>query len=171
MGLSNQLFCEDGSFSSCCLNPHRCFSQRFEALFPCAGALGCAVCFAPFLLVYLCANVGPREGTATCRSACPVLCHSESGPLSLSVRECGAAGLTACPVRPTLRQSQSCYGNASPLFRAARLRPSYQSGRMFLFYLLGCRTSLQFNFLSVLVVRGGAVCLPMLPSWFQIYQF
>ena len=38
------------------------FIQRFEALFPCAGALGFVVCFAPppFFPVYLCANVGPR---------------------------------------------------------------------------------------------------------------
>ena len=42
--------------------PMGVFSQRFEALFPRAGALGCAVCFAP---------------------------HHLSG---LSVRECGAAG-------------------------------------------------------------------------------
>ena len=36
------------------------FNQRFEALFPHAGALDCEVCFAPppFLLVYLCTNVG-----------------------------------------------------------------------------------------------------------------
>ena len=36
------------------------FSQRFEALFPCTGALGCMVCFAPllFLQVYLWVNVG-----------------------------------------------------------------------------------------------------------------
>ena len=27
--------------------PRGVFSQRFEALFPCAGALGCAVCFTP----------------------------------------------------------------------------------------------------------------------------
>ena len=35
--------------------------QRFEALFPCAGTLGCTVCLAPplFLPVYLHANVGP----------------------------------------------------------------------------------------------------------------
>ena len=38
------------------------FNQWFEALFPQAGALGCAVCLAPtpFLLVYLCMNVGPQ---------------------------------------------------------------------------------------------------------------
>ena len=38
------------------------FNQRFEAVFPRTGALGCAVCFAPplFLLVYLCVNVRPQ---------------------------------------------------------------------------------------------------------------
>ena len=41
--------------------PMGVFIQRFEALFPRAGALGCVVCFAPplFLLIYLCVNVGP----------------------------------------------------------------------------------------------------------------
>ena len=41
-------------------------SQRFEALFPCAGAPGCAVCLAPelFLLVYLHMNVGPPSPAA-----------------------------------------------------------------------------------------------------------
>ena len=40
--------------------PTGVFNQRFEALFPCTGALGCPVCFTPppFLPVYLCANVG-----------------------------------------------------------------------------------------------------------------
>ena len=60
MGLSNKLLCEAGSFSCCCLNPHRCF-QWLEALFPHAGALGCSVCLTPQLLlpVYLHMNVGP----------------------------------------------------------------------------------------------------------------
>ena len=42
--------------------PTGVFNQRFEALFPRAGALGCKVCFAPppFLSVYLCTNMGPR---------------------------------------------------------------------------------------------------------------
>ena len=42
--------------------PTGVFNQRFDALFPCAGALGCVVCLAPlpFLPVYLCMNVGPR---------------------------------------------------------------------------------------------------------------
>ena len=51
---------------------------------------------------------------------------------------------------------------------------------MFLLYLLGCRTYIQFDFLSVLgffvfnfvvnlllVVRGGTVCLPTPPSWLE----
>ena len=84
-------------------------------------------------------SVGPQG--ATCRSACPALRHSESGSLGLSVRECGAAGSasgqTACPVPPTLRQSQSRHTQASPLRPGARLHPSYRSGCMFLFYLLG----------------------------------
>ena len=42
--------------------PMGVFNQRFEALFPHAGDLGCMVCFVPppFLPVYLCANVGPQ---------------------------------------------------------------------------------------------------------------
>ena len=123
--------------------PMGIFNQRIEALFPGTGALGYAVCFAPcsppFILVYLCASVGLR-GATRC-SACPVLCQSESGPLGLSVCECRAAGSasgqTACLVCPTLRQSRSCHGHVTPLRPGAHLRPSYQSGCMFLFYLLG----------------------------------
>ena len=120
--------------------PRGVFNQRSEALFPCAGALGSLSALLPTVCpVYLCMNVGPRG--ATHRSACPILCHSESGPLGLSVRECGAAGSasgwTACPVRPTLCQSRSRHGHVSPLRPGARLCPSYQSGCMFLFYLLG----------------------------------
>ena len=75
---------------------------------------------------------------------------------------------------------------APPLLRvlsapAACLRPFYRSGWMFLVYLFGCRTSIQFDFLSVLVfffflsvivlllvVGGGTVCLPTPPSWPEV---
>ena len=42
--------------------PMGVFIQRFETLFPHAGALGCVVCFTspPFLPVYVCVNVGPQ---------------------------------------------------------------------------------------------------------------
>ena len=91
--------------------PMGVFNQRFEALFPQAGALGCRVCFTPplFLPVYLCANVGPQ-----CLPAATL-------PWVLSAP-------------------------------AACLHPSYRSGWMFLLYLLRCQTSIQFNFLLVLVV-------------------
>ena len=77
--------------------PRGIFNQRFEALFPRAGALGCAVCFTP--------------------------CHLSG----LSVRECGAvgsaSGQTACPVCPTLCQSQSHSSNAIPLLPGFRSLP------------------------------------------------
>ena len=51
--------------------PTGVFNQRFAALFPPAGALGCMVCFTPppFLPVYLCMNVGPRGLLAVVLSA------------------------------------------------------------------------------------------------------
>ena len=59
--------------------PMGVFNQRFEALFPHAGALGCVVCFAPplFLPVYLCTNVGLRDLLAVSLPApvCPTICH------------------------------------------------------------------------------------------------
>ena len=55
----------------------------------------------------ICPSLSMREcgaaGSATCFKACPVLRHSESGPLGLSRCECGversASGWTAFPVR------------------------------------------------------------------------
>ena len=133
--LSNDLSREAGSLSRCHSNPHqppRAFSVRglrlyFLELEPwvARSALLPAIC-----PVYLCVNVGPPG--ATCRSACPILRHSESSPLGLSVCQCGAAGSasgrTACPTRPTLHQSQSRHSHASPLHPGACLCPSYWSG-------------------------------------------
>ena len=138
MGLSNNLSCESLLLPP---QPPQAFSIRglrlyFPALEPwVAGSASLpTVC-----LVYLCTNVGPRGATRS--SACPILCHSESGPLGLSVCDCRAAGSasgqTACPVGPTLRQSRSHHGHVSPLRPGARLHPSYRSGCMFLLYLLG----------------------------------
>ena len=99
--------------------------------------------------VYLCANVGPRG--ATRRSACPVLCHSESGPLGLSVQECGVAGSasvqTACPVCPTLHQSGSRQGHGSPLCPGCPSPPLLPVWMNVYFLFPWCRTSLPFNFL------------------------
>ena len=81
-------------------------------------------------------------------------------PPGLSMSECenkrSASGSTAYPGCPTIHQS---LGPAvlprvpsAPAACHHPSYPSYQSGRMFLLYLLGCRTSVQFDFLSVLVV-------------------
>ena len=95
--------------------PTGVFNQRSETLFPRAGALGCVVCFAPRRL---------------------------SG---LSVRECGAAGSasrqTACPVRPTLRQSWSRHGNASPLCPSCPSPPLLPVWMNVYFLFPWCRTS------------------------------
>ena len=109
------------------------FNQRFEALFP--RALGC-------------------------------LLRSPASPPGLSMRECGAAGAAShhlvgsasCILAfPVSQSTTSLVLPAAALLRvlstlAACLRPSYWSGLMFLLYLLGCQTSIQFDFLSVLVV-------------------
>ena len=88
--------------------------------------------------------------------------------LSVYLRECGAAGSvsgqTACPFR---RQSGSRHGHASPLRPGAHLRPSYRVWKYVSFLSTCCQTSLPFDFLSVLIVRRGAVCLPTPPSWFS----
>ena len=121
--------------------PTGIFNQRFEALFPHTGAPGCSVCFAP------------------CRLS------------GLSVCECGAAGnpsgQTACPICPTLRQSQSHHGNASPLRPGCPSLPLLLVWMNVYFLFPWCRTSSLFDFLSVLVVGGGTVCLPVPPSWFS----
>ena len=74
--------------------PTGVLNQRFEALFPCAGALGCVVSFAPppVLLVFLCTNVGPyclprstishlAGSTSCCLALSPVHPSCPSPPL------------------------------------------------------------------------------------------
>ena len=55
--------------------PTGVFSQRSEALFPCAGALGCTVCFAPCCL----SSLSVRECGA--KECYPQLCLPRSPPL------------------------------------------------------------------------------------------
>ena len=146
--------------------------------------------------VYLCTNVGPRG--ATRHSACPVLRHSESGPLGLSVQMWGRRVLSAAlpaPFSTSLSPALSVslcmnvgpqgllvLGLPAPLVpHSASLGPATATRVlstpcpslpllpvwMSVYFLFPwCQTSLPFDFLSVLVVRGGAVCLPTPPSWF-----
>ena len=146
------------------------FTQRSEALFPPRWSPGLHSLLRSrrVVLVYLCANVG--RGVCYLLLYLPVLCHSEFSSLGLSVHKCRAAGSasgqTACPVHPTLHQSWSHHSHMSPLSPGACLRPSYWSGCYVSFLSTWCHTSLPFDFLSVVVVRGGTVCLPTPPSWF-----
>ena len=120
--------------------PTGTFNQRFEALFSGAGALGCEVCFDPRRL---------------------------SG---LSVRECGAAG---CYPPLCLPRSSHTPPVSVPPWPHKPSPPRCPSPPLLLvwmnvyFLFPWCRTSLPFDFLSVLVVRGGPVCLPTLPCWFS----
>ena len=142
MGLSKTSPMRLGVSPAASPNPTGVFTQRVEALFPRAGALDCAVCFAPAVRpVYLFANFG-LQGATHC-SACPTLCHSESSPLGLWVylHECGAAGSasgqTACPAGPTLCQSRSCHSHASPLRPCCPSPPLLPIWMNFIFYFLG----------------------------------
>ena len=99
--------------------PTGVFTQRFEALFPRAGALGCSVCLVPHCSSrFICAQMWGCGVLPTALPA-PFSATLESGPLGLSVRECrtteSGSGQTACPVHPTLRQSLSRHSHASPL--------------------------------------------------------
>ena len=95
MGLSNDLSCEAGSFSCCRPNPTGIFNQRFEALFPLAGALGYAVCFAPrssswfiFVRVWGCGVLSatlPAPFSATLSPVLSVYLCANVGPQGLPV--------------------------------------------------------------------------------------
>ena len=107
--------------------PMGVFNQRFEALFPRTRALGCAICFTPppFLLVYLCANVGPWGLLAVALPA-PFL-----------------------PEYPSLWVWLCCHESHQPCLPVSTLPTCLDEC---LLYLLGCWTSMRLDFLSVLLV-------------------
>ena len=150
--------------------PTGVFTQRFEGLFPHAGALGYSVCFAPHCLSwFICARVWgrrvlpaalPAPFSATLSPALLVYLCANAGPQGLLVVRLPALFIpdsaSLVPTRP--RESSPPWCSSLPLL------PVW----MYVSFLSTCcRISLLFNFLSVLVVRGGAVCLPTLPSWFS----
>ena len=113
------------------------------------------------------------------------LSHSPVVLPHLCALKCGTTCSTSCCLDHRAPQSATSLGlPAATLLQvlsnlAAHLHPSYQSRWMFLLYLLGCWTSIEFDFLSVLVVfcfsivvvlllvvRGSSVYLPIPPSWF-----
>ena len=111
--------------------PTGIFNQRFEALFPDTGALGCAVCFAPRCLSrFICARVW---GCGVLPTALPAP-FSATLSLALLVYLCKNVGLQGLLVvrlpAPFVPHSTSLspHGHASPVRPGAYLRPSYRSG-------------------------------------------
>ena len=133
----------------------------FPALEPWVAQSALLPAFCP---VYLCTNVGPRDATRS--SACPILLHSESYP-------CATVGPQG---RLVVRLPAPFVPHSASLGPATATRvlstqvpvsaPPTGLDECLFFLFPWCWTSLPFDFLSVLVVRGGAVCLPTPPSWF-----
>ena len=126
------------------------------------------LCSPPFVR-FICARMW---GLGVLPAALPAPFSATLSPaLSAYLCECGAAGFasgqTACPVRPTLLQSRSHHFHMSPLRPSCPSPPLLPVWMNVYFLFPWCRTSLPIDFLSVLVVRGGAVCLPTPPSWFS----
>ena len=170
VGLSKDLSCEAGISPAAAPIHTGVFNQRFEALFPEDGGLGWAVCFTPppFVPVYLCGLWGrrvlptalPSPFSATLSLALSVYLCVNVGPQGLLMVRLPAHSSHTPPVSvpPGPRESS--------LPRCLSL-PLLQVWMYVSFLSTWCQTSLLFDFLSVLVVRGGAVCLPMPPSWFS----
>ena len=99
------------------------------------------------------------------------LSASLSPALLVYLCKCGAAGSASVPGhRPTLYQSRSRHGNVSPLRPGCPSPPLLPVWMNVYFVSPWCQTPLPLDFLSVLVVRGGAVCLPTPPSWFSVWM-
>ena len=121
------------------LTPTGIFNQRFEALFPRAGALGYVVCFAPhhsswFICVWV-------WGWGVLPAALPAPFSATLSP-ALSVylwANVGLQGLLVVGLPAPFVPHSASLSHVSPLHPGARLRPSYQSWCMFLFYFLGVR--------------------------------
>ena len=116
--------------------PTGVFNQRFEVLFPCARALGCQVCFAPwpFLPVYLCGTVGLQALPATTlwgllAAAWPAPFHNLPPRWVCQLLPCRGSSLPRLAISATPNSLDECF-----------------------FITLVVRSSLQFDFLSILVV-------------------
>ena len=91
--------------------------------------------------------------------------------LALLVYLCMNVGPHSLPVvrLPALFVLHSAsLGNASALHPSCSSPPLLQVWMNVYFLFSWCWTSSLFDFLSVLVVRGGTVCLPTPPSWFSL---
>ena len=155
MGLSNELYCEAGSFSCCCLNPRGCFQSEVRGFISSCWSPGLLSLFRslPFLPVYLCTNVAPLGLLI----ALPAPLHNPTTSLG--------------PPSATLPQVLSLFpGCPSPPLLPVRMNVSSLSPWLSDFHAVqfsvssGCFLFLNCCCPSFGCVRG-AVCLPMPPSW------
>ena len=123
--------------------PTGVFNQRFEALFPRAGALGCEVCFAPlpFLPVYLCANVGTQGLPATTlwgllAAAWPAPFHNPPPRWVCQPPPCCESSLTRLPVSAPPTGLDECFLFISLVARVPYSSISCQIWLFFVFKLL-----------------------------------
>ena len=123
--------------------PMGVFNQTFEALFPCPGAVGYAVCFTPcrssrFIYARMWGRrvlptALPAPFSTTLSPALLVYLYANVGPQGLLVVRLPA--LFVVPHSASLGPA-----TATQVLRPGpRLCPSYQYGYMFLFYILGVR--------------------------------
>ena len=125
-----------------------------------------------FRQVYLWANVVPQG--ATHHSVCPTLRHSESGPLGFICVNVGPQGLLVVRLPALFVPHSASLGPATAtrvLSTPVPVSAPPTGLDECLFFISLVWTSLPFDFLSVLVVRGGTVCLPMPPSWFSDFIY
>ena len=127
-----------------------CHSSRFicapvwgHRVLPAALPAPFSATLSPALSVYLCANVGP-QGLLVLRLPVPFVPHSASLGSARAKRVLSSPVLVSAP--PT--GLDVCF-----------------------LFISWVSDFLAVDFLSVLVVRGGAVCLPTPPSWFSVYLF
>ena len=146
MGLSNELYCEAGSFSRQ-HNPHRFFQSGvlrlyFPTLEPWVAWSVLLPSFPPGLFAH------------KCGITCSVSCH-----LALSASQCLATGLLCLAAHLCPSYQFGCF-----FFNSLVVRLPYSSifCQFWLFLIF------KFVVVLLLVVRGGTVCLPMPPSWPEV---
>ena len=145
------------------------FNQRFESLFPHAGALGCAVCFdpPPFLPVYLCSNVGPQGLPATAlwgllAAAWPALFHNPPPHWVCQPPPCHESSPPQLPVSAPTNGLDECFFFISLVVDVHTVRFSVSSG-CFLFLncrcpSFGCATRHSVSTYASILARSSKLC-------------
>ena len=141
--------------------PTGVFSQRFEALFPHTGILGCMVCLVPqlFLPVYLPVNVGPSSPpTAASVTSCSTPHPAPQSATLLGAPTTAMSSVLSArqlPVSAPPTSLDECF-----FFNSLVVRLPYSS----IFCQFWGFFVFKFVVVLLLVVQGGNVYLPTPPS-------